>query len=359
MHRRKRLAARAESFGGSLSLSSAAAASSSLAPQKKMGMGMGMKPPGNGMGMGMGGGPGPGPGGPGGPGGGGGPGNGGPGPGGPGGPGPGMGKTTSSHDSQSSHAPTIPSAPPTGPLPAGGGPTNWQVDFINNSNAVTDADLQTCIAALQKQVQFHFGPVWNINADLKFSTQLNFNPTIFVLDYSSDVSILGYHDITQAGIPVGFVFAQSSIDSGESWQVTASHELLELLGDPYVNLACQGQFAGQNVFFAYETCDAVENDVYQIDGVDVSNFQYPSWFVNQNSDRYDYMGVLDAPFTISSGGYLTYFRTVGDWIDVSSNGLLPLNKPKFTRHFRRRKLANPLYSVPLETPINRHNHVKD
>ena len=251
-------------------------------------------------------------------------------------------------------------APTNQNLPTGGGPTNWQVDFINNSNTVSDSDLKKCIAALQKQVQLHYGPVWNKNADLSFSTVLNFNPTIFILDTSSDISILGYHDLTQANIPVGFVFAKSSTDSGSPWQVTTSHELLELLTDPYVNLACQGQFAGQGVFFAYEACDAVENDIYDIDGVPMSNFQYPSWFVSQTADRYDYMGTLDAPFTLSSGGYLSYFRTVGDWIDVTANGILPLYRPKFTRHFRRRKSANPHHAVsPIQPNPHKPHHTKD
>ncbi len=223
-------------------------------------------------------------------------------------------------------------------------PIPWQVDFINNSTIVSDSDFLKCVSALQKQCDQHFSPVWNIAANVKASTTLNQTPTIFVLDVSSDIGILGYHDITAAGIPVGFIFAKTTIESGETWTSCASHELLELLGDPYVNLAAQGQFVGGTAFFAYETCDAVQSDVYEIDGVEVSNFQYPQWFVNQTADKYDFMGVLEAPFTLSAGGYFSYFRTVGDWIDVSAAGVLPiLEKQKWSRYFRRRYNADPGY----------------
>jgi hypothetical protein len=38
------------------------------------------------------------------------------------------------------------------------------------------------------------------------------------------------------GFPIGKVFAASDLKAGTSWTVTASHELLEMLGDPNINL---------------------------------------------------------------------------------------------------------------------------
>lgn len=51
-------------------------------------------------------------------------------------------------------------------------------------------------------------------------------------------------------------------------------------------------------------CDAVQDGVYQINGVDVSNFLFPAWFDSQNiSGPFDQLDVLMKPFTRTPGGY--------------------------------------------------------
>lgn len=225
------------------------------------------------------------------------------------------------------------------------GNSRFQLDVINQSSIISDSDLQDALAAIQKQIDYHFLPVWNIGASLNFAPAGSFNnrtPTVWVMDYSDDVSILGYHDISDINVPVGFAFAKSAEDQGESWTVTLDHEILEMISDPFANIAAEGQFIGQPAFFAYENCDPVEEDFYNIDGITLSNFVYPSWFINTTSAQYDYMGVLDAPFTLSSAGYFSYFRAIGRWIDVTNNSLLPSQrKSKFSRWMRRRKASDP------------------
>jgi hypothetical protein len=51
---------------------------------------------------------------------------------------------------------------------------------------------------------------------------------------------LGYHDRNFSGIPFGFVFTELSREIGENWSVTLSHEALELIADPEVNLLVMG-----------------------------------------------------------------------------------------------------------------------
>ncbi|HKO62279.1 MAG TPA: hypothetical protein VJV03_14035 [Pyrinomonadaceae bacterium] len=51
---------------------------------------------------------------------------------------------------------------------------------------------------------------------------------------------LGYHDTNNRGIPFGFVFTELSKKLGENWTVTLSHEALELIADPEVNLLVAG-----------------------------------------------------------------------------------------------------------------------
>jgi hypothetical protein len=51
---------------------------------------------------------------------------------------------------------------------------------------------------------------------------------------------LGYYDANFKGIPYSFVFRQLSEELGEKWTVTFSHEALEMIGDPEVNLLVAG-----------------------------------------------------------------------------------------------------------------------
>jgi hypothetical protein len=228
----------------------------------------------------------------------------------------------------------------------------WSVDFVNRSH-VSDIDLELGVMALQRQINNHFLPAWSIGAQLNIvSVPSKENATIFILDDSRIPGIGGFHDITATTeIPVGFIFAQTVEDAGDSWTYAASHELMEMLVDPYANLAAEGQFNGSPAFFAYEVCDPVEADGgYKIAGTQVSNFVFPSWFINTTSTQYDYLNLLDAPFTIGTNGTLSMFKEIGKWHDVTNNGNLPKIHPKHTRRFRRHKRTNPNYGLTENHP---------
>ena len=87
-------------------------------------------------------------------------------------------------------------------------------------------------------------PVWGIDAEI-ISTDTPMDADgppditnmwqLIILDDSDQADALGYHELTAAGLPLGKVFAGSDIADGASWQVTASHELLEMLIDPQIN----------------------------------------------------------------------------------------------------------------------------
>jgi hypothetical protein len=54
----------------------------------------------------------------------------------------------------------------------------------------------------------------------------------------------------------------------------------------------------------------VQSDFYMIDGVAVSNFVTGPWFnpMAARASKFDYMGKLKAPFSMSKGGYLVLMR---------------------------------------------------
>ena len=45
--------------------------------------------------------------------------------------------------------------------------------------------------------------------------------------------------------------------------------------DPIANLWAQ---ADDDTEYAYEMCDAVEEDTFLVDGIQMSNFLHPAWF---------------------------------------------------------------------------------
>jgi hypothetical protein len=138
-----------------------------------------------------------------------------------------------------------------------------------------------------------------------------------ILDDSDQAGALGYHELTEQGLPISRVFAKSDIQYHLSWSVTTSHELLEMLVDPDINLTAFIQETNTTgVLLSYEIADACEDDVfaYPINGVMVSDFVYPPWFESfraPNSTKFDHMGKITAPFQLLSGGYIGVFEVGG------------------------------------------------
>ncbi len=221
------------------------------------------------------------------------------------------------------------------------------IDIINASTVCTDAQIKRYVAALQVQVSKHYYPIWNVDAYLTFIPKGHLpykdHWWIAVLDNSDIAGALGYHDVTNEGLPLGKVFAQTDLQYGASISVTLSHELLEMLGDPDVNLTAQ---MGDGNFYAYENCDAVEADHlgYKIWEVLVSNFVHPSYFdYYENTTRYDQMNVLkDCCPAIADGGYMSYFDPKTDswkqmYARTASSSEKVLHK-KLAKRIRTRQL---------------------
>src|SRR5207248_7602852 len=168
-------------------------------------------------------------------------------------------------------------APSPTPVPAGFvAPT---VAILNQSTVLSDDQVRPAVAAIAKQVANDFGPAWGLSADVVFVAKGQKAPVgswqVVILDDSDQAGALGYHDLTKEGLPMGKVFARTDVVNHLSWSVTISHEVLELLGDPTIDLTVFDQTSGQaGILFAYEACDACEDDRYgyQIDGILVSDF---------------------------------------------------------------------------------------
>jgi hypothetical protein len=196
--------------------------------------------------------------------------------------------------------------------------TTTLIAVKNLSTVVTDEDLARAMPAFQKQVSQDFAGVWGIDASLKLLKKHDPIPAnawlIGVFNDADQAGALGYHDLTKSGQPLGKVFARTTMEEGGKWTVTFSHELLEMLADPNINLCAFDEEARR--LYAYEVCDAVEADVlgYDIDGVTVSDFVLPGWFEPLHvgkHEKFAFKSTVGGPFELLPGGYIGYYDIDG------------------------------------------------
>jgi hypothetical protein len=229
-----------------------------------------------------------------------------------------------------------------------------QVAVVNASTVVQDADVQDAVAALQIQVSRDFVRIWGRDAQISFLPQNTPIPAgtwqLLIADNSDQAGALGYHELTVNGDPLGKVFAKDDIANGNSWTVTASHELLEMLADPWANASVENDNPdGSFRFYALEVCDACEDDQfgYQITipngkNILVSDFVLPSWFQPLDSAPYDFQNKINAAFALLQNGYIGYLdaQSQNGWQQLNgqlsdpSKAAQMIPKPGHRRHKR-------------------------
>jgi hypothetical protein len=186
-----------------------------------------------------------------------------------------------------------------------------QIAIVNQTNRISSSELSEAVAAIQKQVNRDFAPIWNINGtiasfnDVK-SVPLGYWP-IFVMDNINEPGAAGYHT-DQHHQPY------SMVQYSDSWTLTLSHETLEMLADPYGNrLVAADSIKPQQgrVQYLLEVCDPSEgeNYAYSINGIIVSDFYTPHFFDPLVSPgvRYSFSGKITKPLEVLPGGYLSWY----------------------------------------------------
>lgn len=212
-----------------------------------------------------------------------------------------------------------------------------EIAVLNQSTVVSDAEAAPVIAACALQATRDFAPAYGLDpftVTFYDATKLAQVPAdawqLVLLDTTDQAGDLGYHELTPAGQPLAKIFCRDDMDDGVQWSVTVSHELMEMLADPQcVKLGADGQTA-------YEVADPVENNIYQINGVAVSDFVLPSWFTGGGLPApYDFLKVLTAPGAIAQGGYKSVLQN-NQWTEVQGMRLDDPNRETRHEHHMRR-----------------------
>jgi hypothetical protein len=184
------------------------------------------------------------------------------------------------------------------------------VALVDASGTISAAQLAEVAGAINQQVQADFAPAWQVAATV--GVYPTAPPDMWKIELRQQLpagsSVRGYH--TNAN---NQPFALVDVDAGQ-WTVTVSHELLEMLGDPWGNqlhdaTAPPGwQGTSPRVRYLVELCDPCEGFSYEVGGVAVSDFLLPSFYrsTDRGTNRYSFLGKLTTPLEVGEGGYISF-----------------------------------------------------
>jgi hypothetical protein len=173
-------------------------------------------------------------------------------------------------------------------------------------------------AALQRQLTRDVAPIWEVHATIDAFAALEHVPPgywpILVADNYPGVESVGIH-LDRDGQPFALV------EASPSWSLTASHEVIEMVVDPWGSRTVPGgsPMAGQGlVEFLVEVCDPSGGAQwgYTVNGYLVSDFCTPNYYdpVGAAGVRYSFTGALTGPRQILRDGYLSWRDpATGDW----------------------------------------------
>jgi hypothetical protein len=188
---------------------------------------------------------------------------------------------------------------------------------FNQATTPLGVDFERLIAAMQEYVDRHVAPVWGTPARLvKSKGFVKGAWSMVFLDDADMPNALAYHDLTPDGFPLSKVFVRTTLKTGDKVSVSASHELVEMLVDPAINMMTTGP--DKKTIYAYESADPVEELTFDVRGIAMSDFVYPSYFEifrKPNSARFDHLNRVKRPFEILAGGYQIIFKN-NKWTQV-------------------------------------------
>src|SRR5262249_4076161 len=109
-----------------------------------------------------------------------------------------------------------------------------KIYVYNKSTVVKDAELQSWMPALQSYASV-VADRWGLKRPtLVYGPPPSPNTCqVILFDTSDQAGALGYHDYTPGGQPISKIFAKDDIKYGYSITVTLTHEIAEMIVDPW------------------------------------------------------------------------------------------------------------------------------
>ena len=197
-----------------------------------------------------------------------------------------------------------------------------QLALVSESASIDLPEVTRVAAALDKQATRDFAPIWDVNASIHAferleDVPLGYWPMVIQDDIGFD-GAAGIH-LDKDGQPFAL------ITSGDGWEMTASHETLEMLADPFGNRVVAGPSlmpTQGRVNYLVEVSDPSEAAAfsYTVNDIVMSDFYTPHYFdpVKAAGVRYSFTGAITEPRQVLKGGYLSWHEPVSDhWFQAT------------------------------------------
>jgi hypothetical protein len=250
-------------------------------------------------------------------------------------------------------------------------PLTDHVAIVSLTSDIPLKNVLQAAAAVQKQLTRDFAPLWGVHATVDAFEDLNSVPSDYhpVVLFGDARELVGRLEVAIGGPDAAALIDDfererltglhlnaftrqpfALVEVTDTWSVTLSHEVLEMVADPYGNrliAAAHPLDPQQRVRYLVEICDPCQAVWYPANGVPMSDFYTPRFFdpVRVDQARYSYTGALEYPLQIIDGGYLT-------WIDPADSGLYRLaagdSRPELVAGLSELKQS----TAPLRTVVD-------
>lgn len=215
------------------------------------------------------------------------------------------------------------------------------IGVINLSTNISNSDVIKMVVAIQEQLKSDVAPAWGRDYwfVMFFANPKALSPRakpIVIVDNDSTAYALGWH-AERNGRPYGKIVTDPILKNGGTilydpknpQNVTVSsvlsHEIIETFIDPNVQIWVDGPPTMQGSCYAMEVCDPVENNFYVNtaagSAVSLSNFVLPSYFDEYADGKFDFLNILNAPFSSAPGGYMTVRKEFGGEVEIFNEKL--------------------------------------
>ena len=183
---------------------------------------------------------------------------------------------------------------------------------VRNKSSLTDYAVRVGVRAVNLQMRYDFAPIWGQDLTVEFDNRPEkMDWIVDIVDKPTLEGAAGWHTIDE----FGRVISEVAVETGLSWTMILSHEVLECAGNASVAKYARNWRDGFT--YALEVCDAVQATMYRIEGVSVSDFVWPQWFdaaLGYRTAQSSHNRNLQ-PFEIARGGYAP--RYTRDWRDAT------------------------------------------
>lgn len=194
------------------------------------------------------------------------------------------------------------------------------VAIVATTKRISFSEVQKATKAIDFQIKNHVSKYWDkqIYFGLQASIvcyesimQVPYGSWLVTIDEQIDTDSYGYHYVTEQNethAPKGTPYARIRYD--RIWSLILSHEVTELLINPYLQNFRYADIGGKKVRLVVEPSDPAQfrDYGYLIDDVLVSDFTTPNYYdlVWTPNTQYSFTGQIKKPLELLENGYFSF-----------------------------------------------------